>query len=311
MRLFNMYYVCKKSLELMPDMKVESRQANGRTTYFISQWGKKSEVLNNIAKLDILRANALSVYESIPVVYRDLDRFDISDSMAAKFKRKVDDLELSLKTIVDLYESYVLKAVNDSEVGFDMKMPQFDNIGEFSKCLSDMNFIIEQCPYLNQKDSRIRFECVDVGSTWMIFVVIGAGSVLLINNLCKIVDQAVKIKSHVTTVKTQEEMLHSIELKNNIAAEVLEAYKEINKKIVEQSVNDLEKELGNLNDGEERGKVGKSLEKLAFWMDKGLQIYASIDSPGEVKDLFPTQDEVSFLSDDIQKLIEMKSQSEQ
>ena len=42
-------------------------------------------------------------------------------------------------------------------------------------------------------------------------------------------------------------------------------------------------------------------------MDKGLQIYSAIDADNEIKDLFPVQEDLSFLSDDIQKLIEMKS----
>ena len=71
-------------------------------------------------------------------------------------------------------------------------------------------------------------------------------------------------------------------------------------------MDELQNELGKLNDGEEKDKVGKSLEKLAYWMDKGMQIYSTIEAPPEIKDLFPEQEELSFLTDDIQKLIEMK-----
>ena len=48
------------------------------------------------------------------------------------------------------------------------------------------------------------------------------------------------------------------------------------------------------------------MEKLAFWMDKGMQIYSAIDAPTEIKDVFPKQQEVSFLSDDLIKLLENK-----
>ena len=46
---------------------------------------------------------------------------------------------------------------------------------------------------------------------------------------------------------------------------------------------------------------------LLYTSDKGLQIYSAIDADNEIKDLFPVQEDLSFLSDDIQKLIEMKS----
>ena len=41
-------------------------------------------------------------------------------------------------------------------------------------------------------------------------------------------------------------------------------------------------------------------------MDKGMQIYSSIDAPVEIKDVFPLQQETNFLSDDLIKLLENK-----
>ena len=61
-----------------------------------------------------------------------------------------------------------------------------------------------------------------------------------------------------------------------------------------------------LMDGEEKDKAGKALEKLGYWMDKGMQIYSAIDAPAEIKDVFPTQQETNFLSDDLIKLLENK-----
>ena len=37
-----------------------------------------------------------------------------------------------------------------------------------------------------------------------------------------------------------------------------------------------------------------------------MQIYSTIDAPKEIRDLFPVQVEATYLTDDIQKLIEMK-----
>ena len=145
-----------------------------------------------------------------------------------------------------------------------------------------------------------------MGSTWLTFVIGGAAATTIISNLAKIVDNAIKMKSHITTVKMQEEALRTLEIKDEIAAEVLEAYKKTNQVLTQNSVTELERELGKLKDGEERDKVGKTLEKLGFWMEKGMQIYSAIDAPTEIKDVFPKQQEVSFLSDDIMKLLENK-----
>ena len=80
---------------------------------------------------------------------------------------------------------------------------------------------------------------------------------------------------------------------------MLDAFKKTNKILTQNSVSELEQELGELKDGEEKDKAGRSLEKLAYWMDKGMQFYSAIDAPNEIKDVFPVQQEVSYLSDDL------------
>ena len=47
------------------------------------------------------------------------------------------------------------------------------------------------------------------------------------------------------------------------------------------------------DDGNER--VRYTLDTLVKLMDKGMEIYASVDASQEVKDLFPTSDELIFL----------------
>lgn len=309
MRLYGMYYACKKYLQAVADMEVENRIANGSTIKFISGWKNKATILNELAKIEPLRQEVRKFYETIPVMYRDQDRFDITTSNANKYIAARKELLTSMKAIVNLYESINSSKSSNNVMGIDIKLPQFNDIGEFSKCLQDLDFVIKQCPYLQNKDAEIKYSSVDVGSTWLTFLVIGAAGITLIKNLCSIVDYAIKIKSHFLTVKAQEEAFQSLKLQNDVMIQVTEAFDRANNVVVQNCVEDLERELGALKDGEEKGKVGKSLEKLSFWMDKGLQIYSAIDAPDEIKDLFPEQEEMPKLSDDLIKLIEMKKEN--
>ena len=118
---------------------------------------------------------------------------------------------------------------------------------------------------------------------------------------------SVKIKSHLSTVKMQEEALRSVELKNEVLTEVLDAFKKTNKVITDKCVKELEGELGELKDGEEEDKVGRCIQKMGDWLDNGMQIYSSIDAPQVINVVFPEQPEVYFLSDDIVKLLEEKN----
>ena len=304
-----MYYACKKYLQAVDDMKVETRTANGNNIKSISGWKNKAAILNELAKIEPLSQAVRKFYETIPVMYRDQDRFDITASDANKYIAARNELLNSMRTIINLYESINTPKSSNDVMGIDIKLPQFNDISEFSKCLQDLDFVIKQCPYLQNKDAEIKYSSVDVGSTWLTFFIIGAAGAAIIKNLCSIIDYAVKIKSHFLTVKAQEEALRSLKLKNDIMTQVTEAFDKANNVVVQNCVEDLERELGTLKDGEERGKVGKSLEKLGFWMDKGLQIYSAIDAPDEIKDLFPEQEEMPKLSDDLVKLIEMKKEN--
>ena len=306
MRLYGMYYTCKNHIEYVKNMKVTNKTTAREATWSIKSWAERSKVLNELAKMKPLRTPAREVYEAIPVVYRDQDEFDISGTVKDRFVAARGKLIVAMETVIDMYETINPKKVIDEDYGFDIKMPEFDDLGEFSKCMEDLDFVMKQCPYLNDKDGQIKYGSIDVGSTWLTFIIVGVGATTVMTNLAKIVDIAIKIKSHITTVKMQEEALRSVEIRDEIAAEVLDAYKKANRILTQNSVAELERELGELKDGEEKDKAGKTLEKLGYWMDKGMQIYSSIDAPVEIKDVFPLQQETNFLSDDLIKLLENK-----
>lgn len=308
MRLYSMYYVCKQYINMVKDMKVEERKdVNGNRYRCINNWLNKSKVINELAKVYPLRDITRKLYETIPTVYCDKNNFDVSEDIISKFIAARKELIVAMETVIAVYEMANTKVMEDISGGFDIKLPHFNDVGEFSKCLNDLDFIIKQCPYLKDKDEQIKYGSVDIGSTWLTFLIVGVSTgCILLNNISKIVDKAIKIKSHVVTVKAQEEALRSLQIRNEVSGEVLSIFKQANKAIVDQCVDELQNELGKLSDGEEKDKVGKSLEKLAYWMDKGMQIYSTIEAPAEVKDLFPEQEDLSFLTDDIQKLLEMK-----
>lgn len=308
MRMYSMYVVCKAYLEKVKGMKAQSRSVGNSTVYFIDGWQKNRAILDEIAKMAPLRDKVKKIIQSVPVAFQDTDKFDISNSIKSSYDGSLNTLITSMQTIVDAYEVMGVKNTDEELSGFDVKLPKFNDLGEFAKCLNDLDFIIKQCPYLQNDDSEIKFDSVDIGSTWLTFMIVGASATMILSNLSKLVDMAVKIKSHVVTVRMQEEALRSMELRNEIAAELTDAFKKANKTIVDQCIGDMKNELGELKDGEEEGKAEKSIEKLAHWMDKGLQIYSSIDAPQEIKDLFPQQEDVSLLTDDLQKLIETKNE---
>lgn len=230
---------------------------------------------------------------------------DVTNSVADNFLNALNDLKVAAGTIVSLYESLEL---GESTSGIDVKIPECDSLKEYMEYLREVDFIFTQCPYLLSDEEEIKFKNVDVGSQWLTFALITAGTFGVLNNLAKIVEKAIAIKSHMLLLRQQEEMLETMKLKNEATQETLDVFRKMKRIAMEDSVKDLESELGELQDGEERGKVEKTLEKLCVLMDKGVEIYSSIETPNEVKALFPMSDNNPILPDNIVKLLEKKDE---
>ena len=306
MRLYTMYYMCKNYIDFIKDEKLLYKTSNKQQIPHVHDWKKLRIVLNELAQIDALKEKTLKLYKVVPRLYRDVDEFDVDKTMAKQYEQALAELQVSMETIIDLYESVNPHPVDHVQNGIDIQLPQFKNLNEFAACLKDLNFITTQCPYLLSKDETIKYGSVDVGSTWITLLIVGSVAGMLIHNFGKFVDQAIKIKSHYTTLKMQEEYLKSMQLKNEVAVGNVNLLNQFKEKIIQDGLDALESDIGPLNDGEERDKTKIALEKMAYWMDQGMKIYASIDSPKEVKDLFPEQQDVSFLTDNLMKLIEKK-----
>ena len=113
------------------------------------------------------------------------------------------------------------------------------------------------------------------------------------------VERAIAMKSYLVTIRQQEEMLTTMKLKNEIAEETIDAFKTMKRMTMDGYIKDIESEMGELKDGEERGKVEKSLEKIGALIDKGVEIYSSIEAPNEIKALFPMSENNVLLPDNL------------
>lgn len=308
MRLYSMYFLCKNNIMVFENLVIQTRTLSGSQIRYISNWLSIVKILNKLSGVPCLKSATTALYESIPTMLRDQDQFDFDNTTYSNFVREQRNLISRMNTVIDLYES----SHNDQPyaLGFDIKLPDFTSLKEVSQCMRDLDFITSQCPYLMIPDSEIKYKSVDIGSFWITFFVVGSAATTILLNLSKIVEAATRIKSQVITVKQQEEVLRSMEIKNEIASDMMDTFKIINKQLTDRCVKDLENEIGELKDGDELDRTGRSIERMAEWLAKGMQIYSAIDAPSEVKTLFPQQEEQPLLKEDVIKLLELKAREE-
>lgn len=317
MRLYNIYYLCKKYKDDVTNCNVQeiSFSGGGKGIQW-RNWKTYREMLLVLREIKCLKVSVEEIYEKLPVIEREKEIPNISRSIWEEIVGKQHELAIQLEVIVLLYESMGLNEKMESE-GIDVKIPKCDSFENYIGILRDIRFVFEQCPFLQNEESIIKFNCVDVGSQWLSFLVaagIGSGAVTYIfKNLASMLDKAIILKSHMNNLKEQEEVIRKANLANDILETIVKAHEVVIKQYTSQAIKEIEEENAEnkLVDGEERGKAEKSLEKLAELMDKGVEIYTSINTDKDIQALFPTIEGGEALPSNIIKYLEDKKQEKE
>ncbi len=307
MRLRNIYVLCNQNIENVKAIKGNASSNNNSYTV-VTGWGVFLESYNILNEIDFLKQHVLNLMNSVPEIYRHQKQFTVTTAEWNKINRYKNMLVSSIENVIELYESMELSS--EETLGLDIKLPKFEDFSEFKKCIDELDFILYKCPLFKAKGEDLKFNTMDVGSMWLNFLIIGVtvgATSIILNNIAAFLDKCIVVRSHKITVDQQALQLQSMALKEEKKRELLEGINDIYQAQVETIISELENETGvNLKDGEERGIVAQSFEKANILIDKGLQIYSTIDSPAEIKALFePIEMKYLSIGDEI-KMLEKK-----
>lgn len=304
MRLYNVYYICKNAREVIADLKAIRFDRNSRIGYRLENWGQVYEALEALYTVSCMKENIEKAFRVIPLINRTNEVIEIASEEYSELQKHITSLMQRLDAIIKLYESMDLE---ETKIGLEVKIPQSDSLSDYIDILRNFDFILEQCPYCRIEGEQLKFSGTDVGSSWLTFALISEGTYRILNNIGKLIDKAIGIKSHLVTLKMQQEELESMKLKNEIGQETMEIFQKMKKLTYKKYVDELSVEIAPPSNGEEESKVEKSLEKLADLIDKGVEIYTSIETPKEVKAVFPVSNKQELLPEGLIKYLDDKS----
>ena len=303
MRLQEVYFVCRKTYNVWPELEFGEKRTPSGTVYY------------NLMNADEVRTilKLLEPIQSFNNVIRDIRKTSIEftqttkniafdSSNKARLISFYTQLKTGVKTIVEMLESMKYGLADE---GIDIKLPPSISLLELSKCTRDLNTVFSTCPMLTKEDARIELVSVDVGSIWLALSICGAGT-LILAKIAKLVDQAVIIRSHYLTAKQQQEQIRRLELDNAYIQKADEINEAVEKKLLEKITAQLAEEE-SLDDPEDVERLKNSLKLLSDWMKKGMEIHASLPSPEDAKALFPSLEKqaipvesLTLLTDDTQ-----------
>lgn len=286
MNLRNVYFVCKENYEIIK--KEEYRDAK----YLFSSGSKEFiRAIRNLNKIEYVR-------EITEQILKYTDKRSPKAAVNNEIWDLIDLLKTYLAAVIKLYESM---GINVKEhLAIDICFPKTNNITEFKKNIDALEFIFTKCPFLQNENESFQFEGVDVGSTWMRLSVIISTAVvtgsMLLANTAAFIDQCMVIRSHYLTIQEQRRAIENDEIEQQQREAILGYIDLLYKRQVDEAIREMEEISGHeIVDGDERGRAEQSFEKLGKLLDKGLQIYSSIDSPQETKALFEPL-EMKYLS---------------
>lgn len=309
MKLYNVYRLCKKYIDFYEIIKVtEKRELNAAgtnniNTYTINNWIKLKEVLDIINKIPALTIYANALIKSVPDSLRDNVSPCMDTDRYNNFLSKKNTLYQKMESIIELYESM---NIAESGNGLDIKLPPCEDLKDYISYLKKIDFIFTQCPFLQCENEILKFTSVDVGSNWIRLTIAATSTCVLLNQTASVLDKALALRSHYIAIQQQEEMLKSMQIKNELAEEQIKVFNSIRDAAMNNYIYQLEDKFGSLDNPEERDKAERSLEKLMFLLDKGCEIYATLDAPEDVQALFPEIQGNLELPDNIINYLEEK-----
>ena len=285
MRLQEVYSICKKASGTWCDLKWEEKKyPSGNNLHMLINAGEVRTLLLSLDKIESLK-NCIDKIKASSIGFTVTDQPIIVDQRNKLFLNKVyESLAIKVTTIAELFESMNYACPID---GFDIKLPPNISLSDLSKCTKDLNIIFSTCPLLASQDATISFSAVDVGSVWLSFIIGGSAVAGLLSMIAILVDKAIAIRSHHLTTQAQAEQIKQLGLGNEILANYININEKIGKRLLENICDDLATEH-EVNTPEDKERLKNSVQLLSDWMGRGMEIYACIQSPTEIKAVFPS-----------------------
>lgn len=298
MKLKDIYFICKNNYEIISSCKLIVNEE--LCECHLDDEKKINKILDEeLSSVEYLRSSVNCFKKELA----DLDGFEPRTSpQTDKYERAKKELIRKMDSVINIYESLGLN--RKVEVGLDIKLPVTKDFQDFRKNIDDLDFVFSKCPFFKSEEEELRFDGLDVGSEWLNFVVVGLvgtsstlllGSVLL-NNVAAFIDKCIAIRNHKAIVRQQKELIELSIIEQKEKEELLKQLNRIIEIQIDNVIKDMEEISGHkIIDGDEKGRVEQSFDKLEKLIDKGLQIYSTIGAPPEVRALFEPL-EMKYLS---------------
>lgn len=301
MRVQEMFYLVNRALKTWVDPTfAEHKNARGEITAYSCRNAPKL-----VALLEPLRPFP-EINKQIELIYSTHDTFYkgepglLTNAEKNKIFQATQEIKSRLLTMQSMCVALDVEIESD---GFDVKLPPDITLAELAALTKDLNIVFTQCPLLQNDGEQIKLRGVDVGSSWLTFTIIGdAVANLITSTIASIMGKVNTLRAQALKLKEYQEVVKQAEMKTEILQQLVESNKTIMKELTAKTAKELAQD-GNIDNPEDIERIRMTLDVLMEWSQRGMEIYAAIDSPEEIKAAFPsleTQALPNFLTKELE-----------
>lgn len=286
MRVQEVFYLINRALdEWKAPLFSEVTSQSGAVSYTLRNAADLVRILDPLrpfpeisTKIDTIYGTDKTFYKGTTGAFTQQERNAVITAM--------NGIKSNLLTMKSMCEALGVESVSS---GFDIKLPPNMTLSELSKCARDLDNIFNQCPILKSDDEEVVLRGVDIGSIWITFSIIGAGaatSFFILKNIAAMVDKIMVIREHAAICKQQEEIARQMKIGSDALKTIADANSTIIKSLTQKCAEELASE-NNIDSNDDIEHIRGSLDMLRGWIDKGMEVYAAIEAPKEIKAAFP------------------------
>lgn len=302
MRMINIKKQISEFLRLLnPIVKDNNTVPNNQGYYTINNWGQVYNVLTKLKNFNFVKAEVERIFSSGIQFQTLTPTLNLDQSQYKLFISNLRKVQSILSKSTELISEFF---PNDVEDQLNIKLPSNISLLDFKKIIDDLDYIFNKCQIVSELNNKepVDIRKVDSGSIWLILGISSTATVV-IGGLIKI---SVGICKHVLDI---QQGIQKIRVLKSGASVIEKMEEEIDELIKERSRAETETFIKNNiaieNDNEKNEKINSlmiAMEKLIKLHFKGVEIYASLEAKKDVASLFPDQEEILKLANEILKL---------
>lgn len=308
--------VLKKQVEefyKLLNIENESTSVNGNTYQKIKNWKQVNFALHELNRYDFMGDSVEKIFNMGENFIASTETTAVLDKNYTKFVNMLNIVKSKCEAIIDA--NYGNSTVENDTNCIYIKLPNdMTELDKLTDIVKGIDTIFNQCPILRDTYTKVNFEGVDVGSSWLIVSFVMAGAPIIGKTLNFIADfikkcNDIRIQNRTIRKMDLEYLIEKSKLnkeeKEKVIKDIRKGMEEEEREKCIESFKSISIPINREINPEEATKITHCMLTLSELLEMGVEIYPSVDADEELKLAFPKKEEWKKIDGEI-KLLENK-----